>query len=150
MVALWIKLNSVRLWEQPEMKVGSCRICWSHIKKKKIAGKEKISWKKSELGLKNAMFQSFMRVGMLHSLSFHLAWASKPSLPAGMHSYLQRKGIVQGGSEKNTQRYREKSRETIHKLPWDNAIALPKQRFCFSRCFLFYIVFLLKIWSALW
>lgn len=108
-------LNSVRLWELPEMKVGSCRICWSHIKKKKKknAGKEKIFWKNSELGFKNAMFQSFMRV-ILHSLSFHLAWAFKPSLPGGMHLYLQRKGIVQGGSGKNTQRYREKSRDTIH------------------------------------
>lgn len=56
-------------------------------------------------------------------------------------SYLQMKGTVQGGSGKNTQRYGE---------IWDNAIAFPKQRFCFSRCFLFYIVLLLKIWSALW
>lgn len=51
-------------------------------------------------------------------------------------SHLHRKGAVQGGSGKNTQRHREIR---------DNAIALPKQRFCFLRCFLFYIILLLKI-----
>lgn len=50
------------------------------------------------------MFQSSVRVGMLHSLSFHLAWASKPIQSilswGDALSYLQRKGIVQGGSGK--------------------------------------------------
>lgn len=40
------KLRSVRLWEQPEMKMCSYRICWSYIKKKKEERKKKLENKR--------------------------------------------------------------------------------------------------------
>lgn len=67
-------LNSVRLWELPEMKVGSCRICWSHIKKKK-----KKCWKR-----KDFLKKFRIRIQKCHVSVLYESYITLPILPSGL------------------------------------------------------------------
>lgn len=77
----------------------------------------------------------------LPTLPSGLGFQAKPSLPEEVHCHIS-KGKGLSREDPNAQK---RPRETIHKLPSGNAIALPNQRSCFLSQFLFYILFLLKI-----
>lgn len=100
------KLRSVRLWEQPEMKMCSCRICWSHSEKKKC-WRIKHFVKKFRIRIQKCHVSVLCENGMLHSLSFHLAWASKLN-----HPYLERCTVISPKERDCPRRIREKYTET--------------------------------------
>lgn len=132
------KLRAVRLWEQPEMKMCSCRICWSHIKKEK-AGEWNIFLKKIRI-----------RIQKCHVSVLCESWyVTLPILPSGLgfqtnpiHPFLGRCTVI-SPKERDCPRRIRKNPQTYREI-WHHAIALPKLRVCLSRWFLFYTVLLLK------